>query len=193
LILPGLDRLIPSVAQNPDIARLEKEIEERRANVVLENAKKIPDLTVSGGVRRLNENDDTAFVMGFSVPLPLFDRNQGGIEEARHRLDKAKRALEATKRNMYNLLTERYAVLSSAFEEAETLKTRIIPDAKAAFEGTREGYQLGKFGYVFMLDAQRVLFDAEIQHLDALTAYHQTLTDVDRLTGLQFITYGVKP
>jgi len=47
--------------------------------VVLENAKKIPDLTVSGGVRRLNENDDTAFVMGFSVPLPLFDRNQGAL------------------------------------------------------------------------------------------------------------------
>ena len=79
LILPGLDRLIPLVAQNPDIAQLEKEIEERRANVVLENAKRIPDLTLSGGLRRLNESDDTAFVLGFSVPLPLFDRNRGGI------------------------------------------------------------------------------------------------------------------
>ena len=29
----------------------------------------------------------------------------------------------------------------------------------------------GKFGYVFMLDAQRILFDAKIQHLDALTTY----------------------
>lgn len=193
LVLPGHDGLIPLVAQNPDIARLEKEIEERRANVVLENAKKFPDLTVSGGVRHFNENDDNAFVMGFSVPLPLFDRNQGGIEEARHRLDKAKRALEATKRNTANSLTERYSVLSSAFEEADTLKTRIIPDARAAFEGAREGYQLGKFGYVFMLDAQRVLFDAEIQHLDALTTYHQTLADVDRLTGRQAISYGVKP
>ncbi len=73
------------------------------------------------------------------------------------------------------------------------MKTRIIPDARVAFEGAREGYQLGKFGYVFMLDAQRILFDAEIQHLDALTTYHQTLADVDRLTGLQVISYGVKP
>jgi cobalt-zinc-cadmium efflux system outer membrane protein len=193
LILPGLDRLVPLVAQNPDIARLEKEIEERRANVVLENARRIPDLTVSGGARRLNESDDTAFVMGFSVPLPLFDRNQGGIEEARQRLDKAKRVLEAAKRSKANSLTERYSVLSSAFEEADTLKTRIIPDARAAFEGAREGYQLGKFGYVFMLDAQRTLFDAEIQHLDALTSYYQTLADVDRLTGRQAISYGVKP
>jgi outer membrane protein, heavy metal efflux system len=193
LILPDFDRLIPLVAQNPDIARLEKEIEERRANVALENAKRIPDLTVSGGVRHLNESDDSAFVMGFSVPLPLFDRNQGGIEEARQRLDKAKRVLEAARRSKANLLTERYSVLLSAFEEADTLKTRIIPDARAAFEGAREGYQLGKFGYVFMLDAQRVLFDAEIQHLDALTTYYQTLADVDRLTGRQAISYGVKP
>lgn len=193
LTLPSFDRLVPLVAQNPDIAGLEKEIEERRANVALENAKRIPDLTVSGGARRLNESDDKAFVMGFSVPLPLFDRNQGGIEEARHRVDKAKRALEATKRNIYNLLTERYAVLSSAFEEADTLKTRIIPDARAAFDGAREGYQLGKFGYLFMLDAQRILFDAEIQHLDALTTYHQTLADVDRLAGRQRMAYGVKP
>jgi cobalt-zinc-cadmium efflux system outer membrane protein len=193
LILPGLDRLVPLVAKNPDFARLEKEIEARRANLFLENAKRIPDLTVSGGARRLNESDDTAFVMGFSVPLPLFDRNQGGVEEARHKLDKAKRALEAARRNTVSSLTERYGVLSSAFEEAESLKTRIIPDAMAAFKGTREGYQLGKFGYLFMLDAQRVLFDAEIQHLDALTTYHQALADIERLTGSQVISYGVKP
>ena len=193
LILPGLDRLIPLVTQNPDIAQLEKEIEERRANVVLENAKRIPDLTLSGGLRRLNESDDTAFVLGFSVPLPLFDRNQGGIEEARHRLDRAKRVLEAERLKVVNSLTERYSILASAFEEAEALKTGIIPDARAAFEGAREGYQLGKFGYVFMLDAQRILFDAKIQHLDALTTYHQTLADLDRLTGRQAISYGVKP
>ncbi len=67
----------------------------QRAVLHLEKAKAVPDVTVGGGVQRFEETDDSALVLGLGVPIPLFDRNQGGIREATAELGKARRQYEA--------------------------------------------------------------------------------------------------
>ncbi len=188
IAFPSAKELESLICRNPDIARWTAEMEQRRAVVRLEEAGRIPDVTLSGGYRRFKETEDNAYVMGLSVPLPLFDRNQGGVREARQRLLKAENEQADAKLNVLKLLAEAYSELSTAYDEAETLRQEVLPGARTAFDASREGYREGKFGYLDVLDSQRTLFDARGQYIKALASYHKWAAEVERLTGTNLDT-----
>jgi len=181
--IPSDSVLIASVSQNPDIARWAMEMEQRQATVDLEKAQAIPDPTVFGGARRFNETDDTAFLLGISIPLPLFDRNQGNILAAKYRLAKAREERKAVETGLYAALAEAYQALSSAFAETTALRNDVLPGAQSAFDAASRGYREGKFGYLQLLDAQRTLFEARGQYVESLAAYHKARAEVERLIG----------
>ena len=88
--LPSQEAVEKLLVRNPDLARWETEIAQRNAALGLARSRRIPDLTVSLGARNFRETDDNAAVLGFSIPLPVFNRNQGGIGEARAELNSAR-------------------------------------------------------------------------------------------------------
>jgi cobalt-zinc-cadmium efflux system outer membrane protein len=59
----------------------------------------------------------------------------------------------------------------------------VLPGAQNAFEKVNEGYRLGRFGLLDVLDSQRTLFEARRQYLRAAEDYHQAVVDVERLIG----------
>jgi cobalt-zinc-cadmium efflux system outer membrane protein len=61
-----------------------------------------------------------------------------------------------------------------------------LPGARSAFGAIEEGYRLGRFGYLDVLDAQRTLVAAEVQHLRALSNVQKAMTQIERLTGVPF-------
>ncbi len=178
-----LDRLLE---QSPDMARWLVEVEQRLAALDLERAGAVPDLTVGPGVKRINQFKDStqyALVLGLSMPLPVFDRNQGGILEARRNLRKALEERRATEVGVRTALAAAYEALSSSYAEALALRNDVLPEAHRVFDGVREGYRQGKFEFLDVLDAQRTLFEARGQYIEALAAYHVAVPDVERLTG----------
>jgi len=179
--IPPLEDLMNRISQNPDIARWAAEFEHRQAALDMEEAARFPDLTIGGGVKYLDESEDQTYVMGFSIPLPLLDRNQGGVLEARYRLDKAKQESSATEVRIRTALHQAYQELSTAFVEVSTLSNDVIPGAQSAFDAENEGYREGKFGYLDVLDAQRTLFDVKGQYIEALKGYHKAVATVERL------------
>lgn len=186
--LPSLASLAERLARNPVLARWAAEMAQRQALVRVEQANAIPNITISGGYRRLNETDDNALLFGVSVPLPLFNRNQGSIAEARHRLAKAEAEQRAAEVRVTSALSDAYKALATAHTEAIALKANVLPAAQSAFERINEGYRLGKFGYLDVLDAQRTLFDARARYLQALTDYHKAVAEVERLVGEPLVT-----
>jgi cobalt-zinc-cadmium efflux system outer membrane protein len=140
-------------------------------------------VTANGGVRRLSETRDTALIMQLSIPLPVFDRNQGAILEARYQLARAGEERRAAEVRVLTDLAATYAELSSAFTEATALQNEVLPGAQSAFEAFSEGYRQGKFGFLDVLDAQRTLFEARGRYIEALTAYHRAVTEMERLIG----------
>jgi cobalt-zinc-cadmium efflux system outer membrane protein len=181
--VPSAEKLEGLISQNPEIERWISEMDRRRADLELAKATGIPDVTLSGGVRRFNENDDNAFVFGVSIPLPIFNRNQGGILEASRRLAKAGEERRAVELKVIDDLAQAYESLSSAFIEATALKRDVLPGAQSAFEASREGYRHGKFDYLAVLDAQRTLFETRSQYIEVLNQYHQAVSEVERLIG----------
>lgn len=179
----SLEQLAERLIQNPGLVRWAAEMSLRQAVIDMEKSRAIPDIVVSGGYRRLNETDDNAFIVGVSIALPFFNRNQGRILEARYRLVKSEEERQAAEVRVTTLLSEAQKSLSIAHAEVTALKSRVIPAAQSAFDATSEGYRLGKFGYLDVLDAQRTLFDARFRYLRALTDYHKAVADVERIIG----------
>ncbi len=181
--LPAYEQLAQRVRDNPELARWSSEIERRRAGVDAEKAKTVPDVTLTAGITRFSQFDDRAYIVGISLPLPLFNRNQGGILEASRRLDKTSDESRAAENRVLTDLTRTYQRLAAINKEIGTLRTILLPGAQSAFEAASKGYQLGKFGFLDVLDAQRTLFQTRTQNLRALADYQRGVSEIERLVG----------
>ncbi|MGE3537795.1 MAG: TolC family protein [Candidatus Tectimicrobiota bacterium] len=181
--IPSAAHLAERLAQNPDIARWVTEMAQRQAALDLADAQRVPDPTIGGGFRHARETGDNALVMQFSIPLPVFNRNQGGVLEARYRLAKAAEERRTAERQVRTALAEAYGALASAFVEATRLRDEVLPGAQGAFDAISEGYRQGKFGFLDVLDAQRTLFESRGRYLEVLVAYHRAVAEVERVIG----------
>jgi cobalt-zinc-cadmium efflux system outer membrane protein len=181
--VPSLKQLLARLSGNPDLKRWAMELEQRQAVVDSELSKRIPDLKLLGGYRRIEETDDNALVFGISIPLQLFDRNQGSINAARHKLSKANAQKRAAEIKVTKKLMGAYNKVDFALSQVVAIKTKILPGAKKAFDGINEGYRFGKFGYLDVLDSQKIFFEAQGQYLKALADYHKAVADVERFIG----------
>ncbi len=179
--IPALHILEAQLLNNPQILRRKIILEQRKASLVLEEAQRIPDVTINAGVRRFTEDADTAALVGLAIPLPIFNRNQGNIMAAHERVDKATDESSALTLRLENLLIKAYEDLIAVQTEITLLRDEILPGAKSAFEVSRRGYELGKFGFLEMLDAQRTLFQNQTLYLRALTNYQYLVNEIERL------------
>ena len=182
-----LEELIQSIAVAVQIERAELEIEESKALLRLEKSKSIPDLTVTGGYRTLQSTDDSAFVAGVSIPLPFFDRNKGGIEEAQKRIQKAEQTKAFVALRLKSSVTKSFQEYSAARSEAESLRTRVLPATQTSFDAISEGYRLGRYGYLDVLEAQRSLFQSRLQLLRALSDIYESAAELERITGKEIL------
>lgn len=190
---PSLEDIREQIVQNPDVARWASEMEQRRAKVDLEEAHRIPDVTVGAGPQWFNETDDTAFALGVSIPLPINDRNQGGRLAAHRALQKAHEERRAAQLRVQANLTESHEALLAAQEELDALKSEVLPQAQDALNLVREGYKLGKFGYLEVLDSQRALFEARGLRIESLLEYQTAVAELERLIGMPLDEVGQMP
>lgn len=179
--VPPLSDLGERVDAHPEVQRWIAETERRTKGVELALAQAVPDVNAGLGVRYMNDINDAALVGSVSVPLTVFDRNQGGIMTARLEAAQAMDEARATRRELATRLSREYGRLSAAYHEAQAIESVLLPAAHDAYDATRRAYEEGKTAYLSVLDAQRTLFDTESQHLEALAEYHAALVQVEGL------------
>jgi cobalt-zinc-cadmium efflux system outer membrane protein len=181
--LPAIEQLTPLTSKNPDLQRFTTETELRQSELRLAESRRVPDVTLRGGLKRFEDTSDYAFVVGFSVPLGVFDRNQGGIQEAKHNLTATHSLRNSERVRIETELSAAYQNLSSAHYQATTLHSNVLPAAETALEASSEGYKQGKLEYLDVLDAQRTLYDVKSQYIESLSSYHKAAVEVERLIG----------
>ncbi len=180
---PPLLELTARATDAPVLARWATYVSQRQGMLTLEQAKRVPDVSMNGGIRRFSDFQGNAFVIGASLVLPIFDRNGGAVEAARAIVAKAYEERRGAQTRFLVELADAYRALSSAYAEVTTLRDAVLPGAQEAFDAVSEGYRLGKFGYLDVLDAQRTLLSASGQYLNVLADYHKAAASVERLLG----------
>lgn len=180
---PPLPGLIKQALGNPQLTRFTALRAQRQADLRSAQAKSVPDVTLGVGYRHYNETADSGMRLSLSMPIPLFDRNDGGISEANEQLLRAE-AEEAIARNaLISQLGRAHDGMKAAFDEITLLRTSTIPGARTAFEGVETGYSEGRYTLLELLDAQSTLTDAALRELDALVSFHTALATLEGLTG----------
>jgi cobalt-zinc-cadmium efflux system outer membrane protein len=178
--LPAWPELAARLEFSPQLRRAQSTIAGRDAQVALERAQRIPDLTVTVGSQRERELGRRQGVIGLSVPLPLFNRNQGNTLSALRRADQARDDLEAERVRLNQALADAYQRAEVASAQTVTLRDQVLPAAQSAYDAAVTGFELGKFGFTDVLDAQRTLFQTKAQYLRALADRYRSVSDIER-------------
>lgn len=178
-----LAALLERLAQAPAVAMARVELQRRIAIGRVENARRMPDLAVTIGSKNEQQLGRRQAVFGVSVPLPLFDRNQGRIQETMARTEQARAQLAAAQATLASELRLAHSRLTLARSQASALHDELLPGARSAYEAARKGYEYGKFNLLDVFDAQRVLLQAQAQHLRALAGAHGAAADIERILG----------
>ena len=180
------------LAAAPVLRQARLEVERRQALSQLEQARRVPDITVSLGAKRVpadegmgSGNGRNQVVVGVSVPLPIFDTNRGNVAEALSREEKARDDLAAAELQLGADVAQATERLRSARAAAETLQRDALPGAEAAYKAAAKGFELGKFSFLEALDAQRTHFQVRNQYLMAVADAHRAASELDRLLGTE--------
>ena len=185
--VPSLADLQPLISSAPGVVLARIEVDRRKALTALEQSKRVPDVTVSVGMQRSNETQRNVLLFGVSVPLPVFDRNQGNLLEALKLADKARAELQAASVRLHSEVAQAQERLSTITAEVQSLQQDVLPGAKSAYDAATIGFENGKFNFLEVLDAQRTYFTAKSQYLKALGEAHRAAADIDRLLGASMV------
>lgn len=181
--VPVLDQLVQRLDQAPALQRARLEVDTRSALVDVEKTRATPDVSITVGAKRNEELGLNQAVLGLSVPIPLFNRNQGNIQEALSRADKARAEVAALRIQLETALARAYERLETARQAATSYQDDILPGAQSAFDAAVKGFEFGKFSFLEVLDAQRTLVQAKSQYLNALLQAHEATADIKRILG----------
>ena len=173
----------------PEVARWTDALAASQGELALAKAQRRPDITLSAGVSRSEEDGAFSLVVGLSVPLPLFDRNSGNIDAAHYNTLSIEHKQRMARLDAETALGDILGQIETARTEAVAIRDALLPTAQQAFDAAEAGYQEGKFGFLDVLDAQRTLNEARTRQLDATTAYHQAMIDLECLTGTPVVTF----
>jgi cobalt-zinc-cadmium efflux system outer membrane protein len=183
--LPPWASLVGALEGTPALRAASEEINRRSALARLESAQRVPDVSVTFGLKRVTDGGrtDNQAVVGLSIPLPIFDTRRGASMEAAQRAEMARDAYVGVRRQQQATLQGAYAEYTATREATLRLRDQILPQAQSAYDATRRGFLLGKFGFLDVLDAQRTLSQARSQYITSVASAYGAYATVSLAVG----------
>jgi cobalt-zinc-cadmium efflux system outer membrane protein len=175
LSLSAHSELINGSRDHPDVVAQRQAVDAAKRRVEAEQANAWPDLTVSAGVsaegagwRQSGPAGEVVGGAGVSIPLPIFERNQGAIAAAKAGSKRERAELARTRAYAEAEVASADAAVAAALRAAEILKTRVVDKQAASLALLTKAYDAGKLGVTDVLLRQRSVLDAETAYVTAL-------------------------
>jgi cobalt-zinc-cadmium efflux system outer membrane protein len=179
------EQLARVTAGSPELGAAMAEIMQTQVALQRARVEPIPNLLTQASVQYDDNSNDTIVGLQAGVPLPLWNRNQGGIRQAQAEIAEARRNADRVELDLKRRLAAAYQNYATARMQAETYATNILPKAQKTFDLVQRGYSLGEVGYLDLLNAQRTYSQTNLAYLDALSALWSSWSEIDGmlLTG----------
>jgi len=159
---------------SPQVASKVAAIDKATCQVAVERAAVVPDITAQLAVQYDDATNDTVTGVQVGMPLPLWNRNRGGIGRARAELTAARRQLEATEQRLSRQLAVVYGRTQNAATKLAALQSEVLPRARENLDLVNTGYQAGEVSFFELLIVQRTYFEVSVELLEALRELNQT-------------------
>lgn len=151
---------------SPQILVAQAEVARDRIGVQRERVEPIPNLNLRTETGYNFETDNTVAGVELGVRLPLFDRNQGTLMQARAELTRAEAEVTRIELMLRQKFARTYAEYESAMTLAANYQSEVLPKAKEAYELYLDSFQKRRAAWPQVVDAQREYFDLYEEYLD---------------------------
>ncbi len=185
--VPALESLQTLIDRSPELRRFADESRLREARVQLGRAAGTPDIQWQAGLRRLEETDDWAAVVGVSVPLGSTRRAAPRVRVAEAELAELALERESGEISLYATLTDAQARLSAASVEVSMARADVLPRLEQAEQAAERAYRAGALSYLEWAQVQSEATDARREQLRAAIEAHRAFIEIQRLTGEPFV------
>jgi cobalt-zinc-cadmium efflux system outer membrane protein len=178
--------VVAAIDANPQLVRWTAVYAQRNAELLMARLRPYPDVRLSAGWRHFNDTGDDAVRLGVSIPIPVFDQNQGNIISAEQSLEKTRAEREANRAALIVLAGRAYDSLQGALRELTILRDSTIPKSRQAADAISEGYGQGRFSLLEVLDAQASVAQARLREQEAQQNFHIAVATIEGLVGNPF-------
>ncbi len=178
---PSLELCCAKLDQHPEYRAAYYRYLAAQSQLRHQRAARIPDVTFTLGVETAERPDDRAVAFGLTVPIPVWDLNQGNIYRAKSEKVRLCELCNLRRSLLYNKQAIAHQEVVKAYREVQLLKDMALAVSETSFELAKEGYQRGKFQYLDMLDSQRTLFEVRDKYIQAVLKYHISKADLEYL------------
>jgi cobalt-zinc-cadmium efflux system outer membrane protein len=167
------------LCDSPEVTELRFAVDRARWAVERASAGRKPNVSVQAGVQFDNATEDTIANVQLSLPVPVFDRNQGAITQACGELAAAQAALEAKQLALAERLAVAMRDYTTARERVAKYRDKILPAAQETLGLINMGYQQGELQYVQMLSVQQTYAAKNLAYLQDLETAWQQWAEID--------------
>jgi cobalt-zinc-cadmium efflux system outer membrane protein len=134
------------------------------------------------GVSRAFESE--SFVeFGVSVPLPIFNREQGNIADAVSHRSQARSEREALEQQIRREVQLAYRRYETSRRSMDILQSGVVEENRASLRIVQLAYNLGELRFLDIVNQQRVVVDAETSYVAAETELRSALADLELAAG----------
>lgn len=178
----SVDELRPLLeASNPELAAVRAEYEVAEQSLRTEVRKQYPDLTIGPGYG--TDQGDGRVLLGLSVPIPLWNRNQQGIAQASAQRELARGRFETT----YEHLASKLAIAVTHFEAGRAqraiVESSVVPLADEQEADVRRVAALGRIDPLLLLESLKTQYAAKVRLVEAKAAESIGAVRLDELIG----------
>jgi cobalt-zinc-cadmium efflux system outer membrane protein len=190
--IPHLDwqtSLRQLLAASPVLRAQEAEIRAAAYELKLARAQAIPNVNVQVVAQRDHVLKFSTVSTLVSLPVPLFNRNQGNVLNAEGLLLQQQKEYERVQLALTDQLAVSFRQYLTLRNQVERVRQEILPRARQNLDLTSEAYRAGRFDFLRVLTARQTWFQTNLAYVDALTELHKVAIEI---TGLQ-LTGGLNP
>ena len=159
--------------QSPQVLATKAKLNADRITLRREIVEPIPNVVVSGGSGYNFETDENVGMLGVSLEMPIWNRNQGTIRQAEADLARQQREVRRTELVLRRRLFEVYQDYLTGLQHVVEYRDVILPEAKAAYRAQLDSYQEDRQEWPEVLDAQREYFDVRHMYVEHLTTWRE--------------------
>ena len=170
-----------ALAERPDLAASRQEEQRALSELRLQRALRTPTLSVGAGYH--HDFGQHGLVVSASVPLPLFDRNAGGVARAEAERRLAASQARQVERGVSLEVQQAVNGVEAARARLSTLESEYLDKAREARDTALAAYRAGASDLIDYLDAQRAFRDVQRAHQRALFDHRVSLLQLDAATG----------
>ena len=135
-------------------------------------------MTVRGGVGYNYETRDPTAQVGLSLPLPLFDRNQGTIRQASADLTRSHAEVTRIQLDLQRRFADAFTRYEIGREQVENFRDQVLPKAKKVAELYEEQLKARRAAFPQVLVARRTVYQLNAEYNKSLAQFRRAEVEI---------------